>query len=521
VRKPTLVRIGLLGAALLIAAAPSKAPAKHHPRHAPRSSAAVTCSSNSTAGSFVGISGDYDFAGGSQSGVVAGTDNEACDFASFIGGGSGNGIGSGDEGSEGEFIGAGSGNTAIGINDFVGAGEYNSTSFFDSFVGGGISNEASGAGAFVGGGDFEYGGDGQQPSPGNIASGNDAFVGAGDLNLVSGNGSFIGAGGFIWANNRQTTPGNQISSTDAFIGAGDQNSIGANAAFIGGGTANEVTSNGLDGVIAGGQGNGVTAAYGAVAGGENNGVTAARDSAPSGYGFVGGGYGNANSGAYGTIAGGTSNQLSGEYATIAGGDGNIASGENAAIPGGYRNLASGKFSFAAGVGSYATTAGSFVWSDDATGAKHLATTKANQFLARATGGFIFLTNAGATTGAMLAPGSGAWSNSSDRNLKSGVSHIDDATILAKVAALPVSEWSYTSERGVRHVGPMAQDFYAAFRVGEDDRHIATIDEDGVALAAIKALHAENAGLRDDVRSLRQQVATLARVVARMQLRGAR
>jgi hypothetical protein len=94
----------------------------------------------------------------------------------------------------------------------------------------------------------------------------------------------------------------------------------------------------------------------------------------------------------------------------------------------------------------------------------------------------------------LAPGSGAWSNLSDRAMKTGVTPLDDAAVLRKVAALPVSEWSYTSERGVRHVGPMAQDFYAAFGVGEDDRHITSIDEDGVALAAIKALHAENARL---------------------------
>ncbi len=173
-----------------------------------------------------------------------------------------------------------------------------------------------------------------------------------------------------------------------------------------------------------------------------------------------------------------------------------------------------------------------MWSDDATGAKHLATTKPNEFLARATGGFIFLTNAGATTGAKLPAGSGAWSSASDRNLKSDVSRIDDATILAKVAALPVSEWSYTSERGVRHVGPMAQDFYAAFRVGEDDRHITAIDEDGVALAAIKALHAydthlhadnarlhaENAGLRHDLTDLKAQMTALASEVASLRRR---
>jgi len=55
---------------------------------------------------------------------------------------------------------------------------------------------------------------------------------------------------------------------------------------------------------------------------------------------------------------------------------------------------------------------------------------------------------------------------------------------------------------VRHVGPMAQDFYAAFKVGEDDKHITSIDEDGVALAAIKALHAENLRLRRELAVLR-------------------
>jgi hypothetical protein len=38
------------------------------------------------------------------------------------------------------------------------------------------------------------------------------------------------------------------------------------------------------------------------------------------------------------------------------------------------------------------------------------------------------------------------------------------------------------------MGPMAQDFRAAFGVGEDDRHISTVDAEGVALAAIQGLH---------------------------------
>ena len=62
-------------------------------------------------------------------------------------------------------------------------------------------------------------------------------------------------------------------------------------------------------------------------------------------------------------------------------------------------------------------------------------------------------------------------------------------------------WSYTTERGVRHVGPMAQDFYAAFNVGEDNRHITSIDEDGVALAAIEALDAKLARKDAEIQSL--------------------
>jgi hypothetical protein len=164
-----------------------------------------------------------------------------------------------------------------------------------------------------------------------------------------------------------------------------------------------------------------------------------------------------------------------------------------------------------------------VWSDYASGATLLESTAVNQFLARATGGFTLWTNAANTVGATLAPGSGTWASASDRNLKTDVARIDDAAVLDKVAALPIERWSYKSERGVRHVGPMAQDFYAAFGVGEDDKHITSIDEDGVALAAIKALHAENArlrrttsaqtaGLRAEVAGLRAEVAALRALV---------
>jgi hypothetical protein len=62
---------------------------------------------------------------------------------------------------------------------------------------------------------------------------------------------------------------------------------------------------------------------------------------------------------------------------------------------------------------------------------------------------------------------------------------------------------------VRHIGPMAQDFYAAFQVGADDTHITTIDENGVALAAIKGLYQQNQELKAQIEALQNQAAPSA------------
>ncbi len=77
---------------------------------------------------------------------------------------------------------------------------------------------------------------------------------------------------------------------------------------------------------------------------------------------------------------------------------------------------------------------------------------------------------------------------SDRNLKRDFAEVDPREVLERVAELPVTTWSYKANvPTVRHIGPMAQDFAAAFEVGDDDRHIHPVDASGVALAAIKAL----------------------------------
>lgn len=84
---------------------------------------------------------------------------------------------------------------------------------------------------------------------------------------------------------------------------------------------------------------------------------------------------------------------------------------------------------------------------------------------------------------------GVWTNASDRNLKENFIPINNTDLLTKINGMTISTWNYKSEgKAVRHLGPVAQDFYAAFSLGQDDKHISTVDEGGVALAAIQELY---------------------------------
>jgi len=76
---------------------------------------------------------------------------------------------------------------------------------------------------------------------------------------------------------------------------------------------------------------------------------------------------------------------------------------------------------------------------------------------------------------------------SDRNAKKDLAQIDPVDILARVAELPITTWVFKDDDSTRHLGPMAQDFHAAFRLGSSDTRISTTDADGVALAAIQGL----------------------------------
>jgi hypothetical protein len=92
------------------------------------------------------------------------------------------------------------------------------------------------------------------------------------------------------------------------------------------------------------------------------------------------------------------------------------------------------------------------------------------------------------SGAHVSTG-GVWTDGSDRGSKENFRPVDAPRILELVQRLPITTWNFKVEPdSVRHIGPVAQDFHAAFGAGADDRHIAALDGNGVALAAIQGLN---------------------------------
>lgn len=100
---------------------------------------------------------------------------------------------------------------------------------------------------------------------------------------------------------------------------------------------------------------------------------------------------------------------------------------------------------------------------------------------------------------------------SDRDLKSNFSAVNPRFILDRLASVPVQMWRYKSEPdGVRHIGPVAQDFRAAFGLGDSDKTINTVDAQGVALAAIQGLYRMIEEKDKKIAELEQRVIRLER-----------
>jgi hypothetical protein len=104
--------------------------------------------------------------------------------------------------------------------------------------------------------------------------------------------------------------------------------------------------------------------------------------------------------------------------------------------------------------------------------------------------------------------SGTLTQNSDVNDKTSITTISTHEILNLVAELPITRWEYKDALGQAHIGPMAQDFYAAFGLGANEKGISSIDTGGVALAAIKALDEKNKALEASNLVLSERVEAL-------------
>ncbi|NJL29531.1 MAG: tail fiber domain-containing protein, partial [Thermoanaerobaculia bacterium] len=121
------------------------------------------------------------------------------------------------------------------------------------------------------------------------------------------------------------------------------------------------------------------------------------------------------------------------------------------------------------------------------------------------------------TGDMQIPAGGSYTTASDRNLKENIEAVDPQQVLDKVLRLPIAVWNYkTQNAAMRHMGPMAQDFYALFGLGDSDTTISVTDPGAVALAAIQGLHKEVEERDSTIENLRQHNADLEARLARLE-----
>jgi hypothetical protein len=446
------------------------------------------------------------------------------------------------------FVGGGNGNIASGNVAVVTGGDLNMATNFHSTVGGGNQNKAWGDAATVSGGNV------------NTASGAFGTVGGGDRNLADGPYATVGGGHFNEV--KGSMGGSTLGGT---IAGGESNGIIASAhSTIGGGVNNYIDGSafGKYATIGGGIGNESFATYSTISGGEDNLIGSS-----AGWGAIGGGGGNRiwSNDHYSTIGGGHGNvmEVGATRSTIPGGESNVVA-------------AACSYAFAAGRRANANHTGAFVWADstdadfDSTRNDEFNIRAAGGVRIQSNRG-IALNDANAplitrgydpfTSGAYAGLGrwglfmepfnlvigipslewrnfevakyeldgshtalatidqagnltiAGTYYPISDRNAKENFASVDRREVLEKVAALPITRWNFKQEAGVPHLGPVAQDFHAAFSLGTDDRHIATVDADGVALAAIQGL---NQKLEEQMKQKDTKIAELKERLERLE-----
>ncbi len=497
-------------------------------------------------GSWIGFTGGGNAATGTSSAVAAGTNNLASGAGSFVGAGTAN-----QANGTSSLVLAGFDNRATAQDALVGAGAGNRANGARSVIVGGGYNLAGGDFSFIGGGGRDGVGSGAAGTDVNRdhrAFGKWSTIGGGTGNVAG----VSGAGVSIRSSTVAGGARNTASGAQAFVGGGGCNvASGTSAVVVGGGQTADTgactfgnVASGLYSFVGGGYSNtaagesSVALGEGAVANDKNsfvwgstfspaytpaNGVGSFNISAPSGvhlntntslnfgsqvrqminlWGPAVYGIGvqantlyNRSFGNFAWFTGGVHSDLALDPGT--GGAATMTlTGSTLALPG-----LSGRIEIPGdnvqqialrgvnqGLGGQTFTA--YLRTNGGIGFYQGGAHSTNQFDAGAGGSILATIQTGAgsatVTGNVRALG---FTATSDRAAKMDFSAVNAKSVLAKVAALPVSTWTYIAEKsaGVRHIGPMAQDFMKAFNVGYDDKSISTIDASGVALTAIKGL----------------------------------
>jgi trimeric autotransporter adhesin len=408
----------------------------------------------------------------------------------------------------------------------------------------------------------------------NAASGPYTTVAGGLSNQANADYATTSGGYSNTANDTFATVAGGLGNTarlKATVSGGQQNAASGNFATVGGGLDNSAAA--YSATVAGGFGNNAIGQYSTATGGYGNQAT-------SDYAAIGGGYGNNATALYATVAGGFDNFASGQASFAAGShaktilDGAFvwadahASDFNTSSPNEFAARATGGVRFVTNIDgagnalrtvyinsngemTFGTTTRQMLKLWDDGNFSHYGIGVQNSATYFRTGdGANFAWFAGGshsdtTFDPGVAPGSPALlmtlspSNTasaptgtaraqsflsvSDRNAKADFAPVDAGAVLAHVVALPVTTWVYRTDPATPHIGPVAQDFHAAFRVGSDDRTINTTDEGGVALAAIQGLNAklerQVAEKEEEIEELRRHVHELESMMDRIAAAG--
>lgn len=182
------------------------------------------------------------------------------------------------------------------------------------------------------------------------------------------------------------------------------------------------------------------------------------------------------------------NDAPGEFAVVHGGLDNTASGDRATVVGGRRNTAGGYNSFAAGANAHAIHDGAVVFADH---------TSAE-----------IRSRSAAELRSQMPVHAPAFYTTSARAEKTDVEPVSPGQALDGVESLGIHTWRLVDADTGRHMGPMAGEFAEQFGLGDDNGSIATVDADGVALAAIQGLSAKLDDKDERIGALEEETAEL-------------